>query len=66
MADPDFWLKPEIKPKDRVKLYSYLFCYIDDILCIHHNADAVPEWLRKSFPIKPGFGNPNMYLDAKL
>ena len=24
------------------------------------------EWLHESFPLKPGFGNPDMYLGAKL
>ena len=41
-------------------------CYVDDILCIHHNADAMLEWLCKSFSHKLGFGNPDMYLDARL
>ena len=49
MADPDLWLVPEIRPKDGVKYYSYLLCYVDDILCIHHNANAMLEWLHKFF-----------------
>ena len=39
---------------------------MDDILCIHHDADAMLEQLHKSFPLKLGFGNPDMYLGAKL
>ena len=31
-----------------------------------HNANAVLAWLCKSFPLKPGFGNPDMYLSAML
>ena len=42
-ADPDLWLKSEIRPEDGVKYYSYILCYVDDILCIHHNADSVLE-----------------------
>ena len=41
-------------------------CYVDDILSIHHNADVVLEWLHKSFPLKPGFGKPDMYLGTML
>ena len=41
-------------------------CYVDDILCIYHNQDAMLELLQKSFPFKPGFVNPDMYLGAKL
>ena len=65
-ADPDLWLKPEIRPEDGVKYYSYLLYYVNDILCIHPNADSMLEWLHKSFPIKPGFGNSDMYQGAKF
>ena len=65
-ADPDLWLKPEIRPEDGVKYYSYLLCYVDDILCIHHNADAMLDWLHKSFPLKLGYCEPEIYLDVKL
>ena len=65
-TDLDLWLKPEIRPEDGVQYYSYLLCYVDDILCIHHNADAMLERLQKSFPLKPIFGKPEMYLGAKL
>ena len=41
--DPNLWLKPEIRPDDGVKYYSYLLCCVDDILCIHHNADSMLE-----------------------
>ena len=65
-ADPDLWLKPEIRPEDWVKYYSHLLCYVDDILCIHHHADSMLDQLHKSFLLKPGVGNPDMYLSAKL
>ena len=55
-----------LKPEDGVKYYSYLLCYDDDILHIHHNANSMLEWLQKSFPLKLGCGNTNMYLGAKL
>ena len=31
---------------------STTFIYVDDILCIHHNADSVLKWLHKSFLLK--------------
>ena len=43
-----------------------IYCVMLIAFCIHYNADAVLEWLCKSFPLKPGYGNPDMYLDAKL
>ena len=63
-TDPDLWLQPEIRQEDGVKYYSYSLCYVDDILCVHHNADVMLEWLHKSFPLKPGFGNLDMYLSV--
>ena len=42
-TDPDLWLKPEVRPEDVVQFYSYLLCNVNDILCIHHNEDAVLE-----------------------
>ena len=65
-ADPDLWLKPEIRPEDEVKYYSYLLCYIDDILYIHHNTEAMLDGLHKSFPLKLALGNPDVYLGAML
>ena len=37
-ADPDLWLKAETRPDDNVRYYAYNLCYVDDILCIHHDA----------------------------
>ena len=65
-ADPDLWLELEIRSEDGVQYYSYLLCYVGDILCIHHKTDAVLEWLPRFFPFKLGFGNPDIYLGAKL
>ena len=42
-ADLDFWLKPEIRPENEVKSYSYLLYFVDDILWIHHNAHSMLE-----------------------
>ena len=49
MADPDLWIKPEMGPGDRVKYFSYMLCYVDDILCIHNDADSVHKQLHHSF-----------------
>ena len=65
-ADLDLWLKLGIKLEDGGQYYSYRLCYMDDILCIHHNVDAMLERLQKSLPLKVGFCIPDMYLGAKL
>ena len=40
-AGTDLWLKPEIRPEDGVQYYSNLLYYVNEILCIHHNADTM-------------------------
>ena len=40
-ADPNLWMKPEYRPEDKLEYYSYILCYMDDILCIHHDPDDV-------------------------
>ena len=65
-ADPHLWLQLEIRLEYGLKYFSFLFCYVDDILCVHHNADAMLEWLHKSFQLKLEFGKPDMYLGAML
>ena len=36
-SDPDLWLKAETRPADNFKYISYILCYIDDILFVHHD-----------------------------
>ena len=66
-ADPDLWLKPETRPDDGVRYYSYILCYVDDILCIHHDAMKVLGRINKYLPLKSeSVGDPDIYLGAKL
>jgi hypothetical protein len=36
-ADPDLWYKAETRPSDNFRYYAYILCYVDDILCMHHD-----------------------------
>ena len=66
LADPDLWMKPEIR-EDGFEYYAYVLCYVDDVLSISHNAEEVLNRLDKYFRIKPGsLGDPDIYLGAKL
>ncbi len=66
-ADPDLWLKAETRPDDNVWYYAYILCYVDDILCIHHNAMSVLKQINGYLPLKPtSVGNPDICLGAKL
>ncbi len=68
-ADSDLWMKvctwdsgngPE-------KFYSYIYLYVDNILCIHNNPNALLTQIDNYFPLKPDLvGEPDVYLGAKL
>ena len=40
MADPDDWIRPAAK-SDGTRYYSYILCYVDDILTIDVDAEKV-------------------------
>jgi hypothetical protein len=66
-ADPDLWLKAVIRPEDNVHYYAYILCYVDNILCIHHDPMSVMGEINKYLPLKPSpVGDPDIYLGAKL
>ena len=66
-ADPDLCMKAQCRSEDKLQYYSYILCYVDDILCIHHNPDYVLNKLNEYVLLKPGSTkSPNMYLSTKL
>jgi Reverse transcriptase (RNA-dependent DNA polymerase) len=40
LADADLWMKRTTRPDDGFEYYCYVLLYVDDILCIHHDAVA--------------------------
>jgi hypothetical protein len=65
-ADPDLWNKAKTRPQDNVRYYAYILCYVDDILCMHHDAMSVLNWMNKYLKLKPTYlGDPDIYLGAK-
>ncbi len=55
------------RPEDNVCYYAYILCYVDDILCIHHNPMSVMSEINGYLPLKPiSVGNPDISLGAKL
>ena len=52
-ADPDLWMKAKYRSEDKLEYYSYILCYLDDILCIHHDPDDVLIKLIEYALLKP-------------
>jgi hypothetical protein len=67
LADPDLWMKPEVDPDGNFEYYSYILCYVDDVLVIHHDAMTQLMKIDKYFKLKEtSIGDPDVYLGAKL
>ncbi len=66
-ADPDLWYNAETRPDDNFRYYVYILCYVNDILCVHHNPMTVLNLINGYMLLKPSLvGNPDIYLGAKL
>ena len=67
LADPDVWYKAETRPSDGHKYYSYVLLYVDDAMCIHHDALSVLDKIDTFFKFKSGsICDPDIYLGAKV
>ncbi len=66
-ADSDLWYKAETMPVDNFWYYAYILCYVDNIVCIHHNPMSVHNSINGYMPMKSSLvGDPDIYLGAKL
>ena len=65
-ADPDVWMRPDIKG-DGFKYSEYVLCYIDDVLCILYVPLKKIEVTKDLFQLKGDKAEPpEMYLGAVL
>ena len=51
-GDNELWMKPETDP-DGDKYYSYILCYVDDVLVVHHDEMTTLMKIDKYFKLKP-------------
>ena len=55
------------RPEDGHKYYTYILLYVDDVLCIHHDANKELLNLDRFFKFKKGsIGDPEIYLGANV
>ena len=50
LADPDIWLKAQ--NQDDIDYYSYILCYVDDIMVIHHDTRPILDRIEKLMKLK--------------
>ncbi len=66
LADADVWMRPAIKDSGQT-YYEYIFVYVDDILVLSMNPQAIMNTLSKLYRLKEGsLGPPTQYLGAQI
>jgi hypothetical protein len=66
LADPDVWLRAATK-EDGEQYYEYVLMYVDDILAIACDAEAILRDVQTTFKLKNDkIETPEFYLGAKL
>jgi len=65
IADPDVWLRPQIKP-DGQEYYEYVLIYVDDIMCMSHKAKDIMLDISKLYKLKEPPAEPKTYLGANF
>ena len=67
LADTDLWYKAGVRPDDGFGYYSYILCYVDGILVIHHDSLSILKRIDSYFKLKPtSIGDPDIYLGDKV
>ena len=54
LADPDLWYRAQVDGHGK-EYYSYILCYVDDILVIHHDAMPVLSMIDKFSKLYPNY-----------
>ena len=67
LADPNLWIKSEVRPNERYEYYSYILCYLYHIMVVHHAASIILTRIDKYLTLKASsIGETDIYLGAKL
>jgi len=65
-ADPDVWLRPNVKGSG-FKYYEYILVYVDDLLIISHEPMFIVTTLKSQYRLKEEeVGKPKTYLGAHV
>ena len=65
-ADPYVWLSPAVNP-DGFEHYKLVICYVENVLCMSHDAMSTMKGIQISFKLKDDkIGEPETYLGAGL
>ena len=66
-ADPDSWMKAKFMSEVKLKCYSYILCYLNEIIYIHHDSDDELIKLNCYVPVKlSSVSRSGMYIGTML
>ena len=65
LADNNVWMKRCYKGNGD-SYYSYILCFVDDLLCVHQNPDPILTTLKSFYKMKHDPGVPKMYLGSDI
>ena len=65
LADDNVWMKRCHKESGK-PYYSYILCFVDDLVCIHVDPDPVLATLKGFYKMKHDPGVPKMYLGSDI
>ena len=64
--DPDVWIRPA-KKANGFKYYEMLLIYVNDVMCISHDAEATMSGIQATFKLKNNTVEvPTNYLGAQV
>ena len=65
LADPDLWIRAQ--NLDGTDYYSYILCYVGEIMVIHHDSRPILDRIDNFMKLKESsVGDPDSYLGDKL
>jgi hypothetical protein len=66
LADPDVWMKPNMKPCG-FAYWEYVLCYVDDVLVLSHEPEKVMKHLQTRYVLKAdSLKEPDEYLGSQI
>ena len=65
LADDNVWMKRCYHTNGKL-YYSYILCFVDDLLCLHEDPDPILATLKSFYKMKHDPGVPKMYLGSDI
>lgn len=66
-ADPDVYMRKNLKPGSNFKYWEYVLVYVDDVLIVSHDPSSAMDFIKSKYVVKPSsIKEPDVYLGADV